>query len=591
MKRSVIIVVFVLLFPFVAKAGKIRAYVSASRIGTEDTLTYTIESENMDGQLSIVSPLKFPGFTVVSGPNSGHSFSIVNGSVSKKETISFVLAPQKEGKFTIPSFTVKVGDKEFKTEPINVEVVSGSVVPKRRNTFRDPLDDFFNDDFFRPPPTRQVRAEDIFIRTEVDKKTVYVGEPIIVKYRLFTTVPVTQLALEKVPSFQGFLAYDKDTGKKIQFETAVVGGKRYSSAVILTKVLYPTQSGELKVPPISFILTVQADFFFGKRIRRLSEPLRIKVKPLPEPPQDFSGLVGQFEISDSIDKKTAKVGESLTLKVKVSGKGDLKVLENIVPDSIDGFKVFKPSSPSVRVKDPVNQEKEWNIVLVPEREGNLTVPSFSITYFNPETEKYETKVTEPIEVKVSGVMREVNQIGTENKPELSGGIKPINRDIDFIKTGKLDRVVYLVENSVFKVFVGVLPIFILMFGLFVRVRDEKRKNDVEYRKNNAYAFFKRKLKHAKKFGKKGKSKEFYQTLSKAVVGYFADKFSKPNIELQMDEVAFMLKEKGVDENLVKQLVDFVEYCDFESYTPHSSGVKLELIDEANQLIQKVEKAL
>ncbi len=591
MKRWATIVAIVLLFPFVAKAGKVRAYVSASKIGIEDTLTFTIEGENLDGDLTIASPLKFPDFTVVSGPNRGTSLSIINSSITKKETLSFVLAPLKEGKLTIPSFTVKAGNKEYKTDPITVEVVSGSILPKRRNSFRDPFEDFFNDDFFRPPPTRQVRAEDIFIRTETDKKEVYVGEPVIVKYRLFTTVPVTQLALEKVPSFQGFLAYDKDSGKKIRFEAAIVGGKRYSSAVILTKVLYPTMSGELKIPPVSFILTVQADFFFGKRIRRLSEPLRIKVKPLPQPPSDFSGLVGQFDISAQIDKNKAKVGESLTLKVKVFGKGDLKVLENIVPDAMEGFKVFKPSSPSVKARDPVNQQKEWDIVLVPEKEGELTVPPLSLTYFDPETEQYRTETTPPIKVEVKGILKdavETEQTGANNA---KGGIKTLNRDIEFIKTGKLDTVRYIAENGVFKTFVVVLPILSLILGLFVRITDEKRKNDVEYRKNNAYSFFKKKLKKAKKHGKKGNSKEFYQTLSKAVVGYFADKFSKPSIELQMDEVAHILKEKGIEQNLVKQLVDFVEYCDFESYTPHSSGVKLELIDEANQLIQKVEKEL
>ena len=592
MKKLVVFIGFTILFSLSSFAGSVKAYVSNSKVGTEDTFTFTIEGENLDGDMVISSPLNFPGFTIVSGPNRGQSISIINGSMTKKTTVSFVLAPEKEGKFTIPSFTVKVGDKEFKTNPIDVEVVSGSIVPKRRNRGNayDPFDNFFNDDFFPTPRPRHVSAEDIFIRTEVSKKKVYVGEPVLVKFRLFTTVPITQLALQETPSFQGFLAYDVDTNQKIRFESAVVGGRRYNTAIIYKKVLYPTTSGELVIAPVSFVLNAQADFFFGKRVVRKSEPVRIKVLPLPEAPEDFSGLVGNFDIQASCDTKNAKVGQSISLKVVVSGEGDLKSLDNIIPDTIEGFKVFKPSSPKIKSSNPLKQSKVWDVILVPVKEGVLTIPPFKLVYFDPVREKYITKTTNPIEITVKGKV----EAGSGQGVISPGGVNELtvlNRDIAYIKTGKIDVFGYIVENKIVLIASGVLPVFFLIFGFMVKIRDEKRKNDAEYRKAKAYSFFKSKLKLAKKYAKKKKSKEFYQTLSKAVVEYFADKFSKHNIDLRIDQIETMLKEKGIDEKLINQLTNFVEYCDFESYTPHSSGIKVELIKEAEEIIGKMEKAL
>ncbi len=593
MKKIILTLLLTIAFSSMSFAGSVKAYVSNTKIGTEDAVTFTIEGKNLDGALSITSPLKFPGFTIVGGPNRGQSFSIVNGSMSKKETISFVLAPEKEGKFTIPSFTVKAGDKEYKTDPIEIEVVKGSVVPHRRNRGNayDPFDNFFNDDdFFSPPRPRNVRPEDIFIRTEVSKKKVYVGEPILLKFRLFTTVPITQLGLQDTPSFQGFLAYDVDTNQRIRFQSTVLAGKRYNTAIIYKKVLYPTKSGELVIKPLSFVLNAQADFFFGKRIIRKSEPLRIKVLPLPEVPQNFSGLVGSFDIQASVDSKTAKVGQSISFKVVVSGKGDLKALDNLIPDTIDGFKIFKSSSPKILSQNPIEQTKVWNIVLVPVKEGELTIPPIKLVYFDPLLEKYETKETSPINISVKG---QIESGGTVNivTPSQGHEVRVLNKDIAFIKTGKLDTSKYLVESKSIIIASTVFPILFLVWGFAIRIVDEKRKNNVEYRRQKAYSFFKNKLKLAKKYAKKKKTKEYYQTLSSAVISYFADKFSKPNIELRIDEIEHMLKEKGIEEKLIKQLTDFVEYCDFESYTPHSSGIKTELIEEANEIIQKVEKRL
>ncbi|BBB32289.1 aerotolerance-related exported protein BatD [Thermotomaculum hydrothermale] len=592
MKKIIMVLCFTIAISSLSFAESVKAYVSNNKIGTDDTLTFTIEGENLDGDLNIVSSLNFPGFTIVSGPNRSHSISIVNGSMSKKDSLSFVLAPEREGKFTIPSFTVKAGDKEYKTKPIEIEVVKGSIVPHQRNRGNayDPFDNFFDDDFFAPPRPRNVRPEDIFIRTEVSKKKVYLGEPILVKFRLFTTVPITQLGLQEAPSFEGFLAYDIDANKRIRFQSTVLAGKRYNTAIIYKKVLYPTKSGELVIKPLSFVLNAQADFFFGKRVIRKSEPLRIKVLPLPEPPKDFSGLVGSFDIHASVDTNNAKVGQSISFKVVVSGKGDLKALENIIPDTIDGFKIFKSSSPKITSKDPINQSKVWDIVLVPVREGKLEIPSIKLTYFDPLLEKYVTKETNPIEISVSG---KVESGGTVNivSPAEGNEVRVLNKDIAFIKTGKIDTTSYIVNSKALIIVSSVVPFLFIFWGIFVRIVDERRKNDVEYRKQKAYSFFKNKLKKARKFARKKNSKEFYQTLSKAVISYFSDKFSKPNIELRIDEIEQMLKEKGVDEKLIKQLTDFVEYCDFESYTPHSSGIKLELINEANEIIQKVEKAL
>ncbi len=591
MKKIVLFLGLIIFFSPFCLAGSIKAYVSDTKVGIEDTFTFTIEGENIEGEINIVSPLKFDNFTIVGGPNRSHSFSFINGHMSKKDTISFILSPEKLGKITIPSLKVKAGDKEYITKPIEIEVVKGSILSKKRgmgNTF-DPFQDFFDDDFFAPPKPRRVGPEDIFIRTEISKKKVYVGEPVLIKFRLYTTVPITQLGLQEAPSFQGFLAYDIDTNQRIRFQPSIIAGKRYNTAVIYKKVLYPTKSGELVIKPLSFVLNAQADFFFGKRVIRKSEPLRIEVLPLPEAPDDFSGLVGNFNIQAKVDTEKAKVGQSISFKIIVSGKGDLKGFEKIMPEHIDGFKIFQSSS-RITSQDPINQTKVWDIVLVPIREGTLKIPSIKLVYFDPIVEKYITKKTQELSIVVKGKLLTGGNVGftgsTENK-----SVKILNKDIAFIKTGNLDASGYLIKSRFIMVFTVVFSIIFILLGFFIRIVDERRKNNIEFRKKKAYSFFRKKLKLARKLAKKKKSKEFYQTLSKAVISYFSDKFAKPNIELRIDEIEHILKEKNINDKLIKQLTDFVEYCDFESYTPHSSHIKIELIDEANEIIQKVEKEL
>jgi hypothetical protein len=574
-----------------AFAEQVSAYVSASKVGVEDAFTLTIEAKNYNGIVEFPQIYDFDNFDMVSGPVQGQNMSWINGKVTKLLTHKYTLMPKKTGVFTIPSFTVKIDDRVYKTKPIEVTVVKGSLATQSQRSPRS----FFDDDFFSPRPRRsRVTKRSVFVKAEVDKTAVYVNEGITVSYRLYFNRPVSSPGFKDVPDFTGFVTEDVATPSRIKTETKLLNGERYNTAVIFQKILYPISAGKLVIPSITFSLRVEDPMSFfsaGTVIYRKSSPVEITVLPFPEPqPDNFSGAIGTFTVISSVDKDRLKTGDSLTYKLTIRGKGNLNPVSSVFPKEVKGFKVFKPGNPVTThdKRDPKLIEKTWEIVLVPEKTGRLSIPEIPFVYFDPVVKQYVTKTTIKREVEVEQGLTSLNQTVTES----GRAVTMLTKDIEYIETDlPVDNIYFIDRSMVYKSVLYGAPVLFLLLGFIFRFTDPARKSLKEYRRVNAFKFFKKNLKEAEKLLKKKKNKEYYSAISSAVIRYFSDKFNKPNIELRIDEIELILKERQIEEGLIRSLVDIVEYCDFESYTPSATGQNIKILDETREIIGKLEKLL
>lgn len=592
---SRIFILFVLFSNIVTFGEEVNAFVSSNKIGVEDSFSFTIEAKNYKGEVEFPQIYDIPNFDLVSGPNQGTNMSWVNGNVSKSVTHKYILMPKKVGKFKIPSFQVKIGDKVYKTKEIQLEVVKGSVAQhtqtRRPRSLFD--DEFFNDDFFGSRRTSpKISNKSLFVKTEVDKKNVYLNDSILVTYKVYFQSRISNPGIKDMPDFTGFLTEDVDLKKRNKTELKIINGERYNVATLYQKILYPVKCGELEIPSITFSFYVENPMSFfagGNQVFRKSTKETVNVIDFPEPqPLNFSGAVGKFSLNSSVDKDRLKTGESLSYKLTIMGSGNLSQVTALFPTDVKGFKVFKPGNPIVK-KEGNSIEKTWEIVLAPEVTGRLTIPEVSFTYFDPKLKEYVTKKTIKREVEVEkGNNASISTINTPIGEE----VKLISTDIEYIETSlPLDNVTYIYKAFTFKTIFYGIPGFLFLFGLFLRINDPSKKSPEEYRKLRAFSNFKKNIKKAEKLLKKGNGKEYYSTISTSVIQYFADKLNKPNIELRIDEVSEILKQKEISEELIKSIVDIVEYCDFESYTPSGTGENIKILSEIVQLISKLEKQL
>jgi len=593
MAKFLLPILLILALPL--RATEVTATVSANPVGTEDAFQLTIKVDGVTGEVQFPELTSIPDFNIIAGASTSRSTQIINWRTSVSSSITYTLSPRSAGTFTIPPFIVKVGGKEYKTQPIKLAVKKGSLLSHQQSRPRSPFD-MFNDNMFNPPASarRPVSADSLFIRCELSEPIAYMGEAVMVSYRIYSRVSVAQLGIRELPDFTGFLTEDVPQNHVLNQEARTVNGVTYNTAVIFRKIVFPTKTGRLPLPQPVFNIQVgnPYSFFPGEPIQRKSQPATLTVYPLPTPqPNGFSGAVGQFQLSVSFNQDHVKMGDSITCTVAVSGEGDFNTVELMFPESVDGFRMFRPSSPELKREqgNPLRGVKTWKIVLVPQKTGTLVIPGTRMTFFNPVSKDYVTRETNPVEISVE----KGTGTATSVVPGAGGSeVVAVGNDIDYIRTGDTpDRFVDISESQWYRILIVAVPFLFIFFGIVLRWRDPSRRDPVTYRRTHAASLFRSRIRGAAKYLKKGRGREYYQQVSKACISYFSDKWNRPILDLKIDEIARDLEAQGVEPELIRAIVDAVEYCDFESYTPSSNALNRDIIKDAEIAVSRLEKVL
>ncbi len=578
------------------------ASVDKTQVAVGEQLEVTFALNGSSGGANFHSPA-FNDFTVLSGPNQSTSMQFINGSMSASVSYSYVLQPLRDGKFTIGAASIEAGGKQLQSQPVAITVTKGAPQPKQQAQQSQSTD-----------IDRQI-GDNLFLKVTVDRSRVYQGEQITATYKIYTRVNISSYNVDKVPGLTGFWSEDLDIPKQIQLTNETIGGKQYRVGILKKAALFPQRSGTLELDPMEAECVVQVqtrsrsnnlfdqffnDPFFGNvtnvnhKVR--SEPLKVTVVPLPGEniPAGFSGAVGSYSMEAWVDKRQTKTNEAATLKVKITGHGNLKLIEppaiNVPPD----FDRYDPkiSDNITNQGDLISGSRTFEYLIIPRHPGEQKIPSFPFTFFDATKKSYVTLMSPEFELSV--------EQGSELLSASAAGIskedvKLLGEDIRFIKSENMSlhrKGEQLVGSPAFYV-ASVSPIIAFIgFVLYAR-RREKVLGDVRTLRNRrARKVAQRRLAEAKKFLAARKREEFYTEVSRALWGFVGDKLGLPPAELSLDVVRTTLETRGVFPEVILKFSATIEQCEFARFAPSSESTQMDSVySESVVLIATIEEQI
>ena len=376
----------------------------ARKIGVEDQVQLTITVEGSGAPDGIELP-PLANLDVVAGPSQSTQVSIVNGRMSQSRSTTYVLQPRAVGKAEVGA--LRVGDQAAPAIPI--EVVAGSARPPQRAAAgpvrHGPLRRPLRGDA-RPAARARGPGPKLLVEAAPSRTRLRVGEPLVLTYSLYTQTSVTDLQFKDAPQFTGFWVEDLERPQASPSgEAATVGGESYRRFPILRKLLFPTKAGTLTIPAATFRIGLARQGFFdsGGAVERATQPLTVTVEPLPDA-AGFSGAVGRFRASASLDRDVVPLGEAATLRFRVEGTGNLKWIERGPEVVAKGARVFPPQAKSDlrTTAEGISGSRTWEFVVVPETSGTVEVPALSFSYFDPSAGRIVTAETAPLALRVEG---------------------------------------------------------------------------------------------------------------------------------------------------------------------------------------------
>ncbi|MFQ6002462.1 MAG: BatD family protein [Candidatus Zixiibacteriota bacterium] len=570
-----------------------NASVDKTEVRLDDQITLTI---SVSGNVKSIPRPQLPsleGFTVYSAGRS-QNFTYSGGKIASSVTFNYILVPREAGKFTIGSAEIALDGKIYKTDPINITVGAGekpesAPAPSQRKSVQK----------------EELRGKDLFIETVVDKKKAYVNEQITLTFRFFQGVRLFKNPEYIPPSLTGFWAEDLPPRKQYY---KVVNGRQYFVQELKT-ALFPTAAGRHTIGEAELKCTVEdLDQFFRKDPFRMfdrdlmslfrqgrsqilrSKPIQIEVLPLPEMgrPENFGGTVGDFKLKVSVDKKEVQVGEPITLKMKLSGTGNVKSVGKPKVPELKGFRIYDSgSSENISKKNYlVRGVKTYEMVLIPKKAGKYNIPPLEFSFFDPKRKNYKTLRSDPILITaLPGAQASPAEIAQLSKQEIGYATKDI-RYIKLSESQLKDQGDDLYKNPLFLLF-QVIPLLAFVVAWRYQKHQEKINSDIGYaRTRRAHRFAKKRLGQAKKLIATEKSKEFYAEAAKSMIGYVGDKLNLPAYGLTKDRIELELSNRGIEKEKIDNLLKLLDSCDYARFAPGSSEV-----EEMKRFLSLVEKAI
>ncbi|MCP5050338.1 MAG: protein BatD [bacterium] len=450
---------------------EIKASIGADKIGLDDVLLYTVTFKGINNPVQPdLSELK--NFKVAQSSRSTE-FRFVNGVSTYYTNFIYYLTPLDIGTFRLPPVTYQHQGRDYKTRPFTVEVVAGSVAPRQnQQRQRRRFPSVFDQDDFFSSPFKRSRPEtiDILIVPEVSTKTAVTGQQVIFRVILYTLNRIRSVNMVSNQSIPGFWQEWFPVNQSIEGQSRVLNGKRYQAFEIRKAALFPNKSGALSIPPLKFELGLAGDAFSvfsnPRTIVRSTRALTLQVKDIPG---EAAGLpVGRFKLSVRPAKNQVDVNDILTLKIKISGRGNIKTLTPPEFKSDGDFKVY----PSKITRDLAHQDLgvsgsvESEVPVAFKSSGAVSFPPLEFKYFDPDRSKVVSLNSRPFTIDVSGTKEK--QAGASTVPRTE--IIKTGEDIDFIKKGSVysqDGHIYTGGIFVFILLVPFLVNLLLILKLFV----------------------------------------------------------------------------------------------------------------------------
>ncbi|MFM2284812.1 MAG: hypothetical protein RLZZ543_309 [Bacteroidota bacterium] len=607
MKRLFIAGILMHLVLFLS-AQEVRFSGNASKaqvaVGEQFRLTYSINT-NASG---FIGP-DLSAFDVYSGPNQNTSMQIINGAVSQSLSYYYILSPKKEGRYTLKPAIISVANGKVRSNEVSIEVVKGNPSANQGRQQGTGTGQGAGNGTTQNTPSTTAGGDKLFIRAIVNKSSVYVGEQISVTYKIYSKYNQINFSDLKLPTFNGFYTEDIPMAKNDKLEVESYNGSQYNTAELKKTLLFPQKSGKLEIPTLDATCLVRErvnsqnffDQFFGGGYRDVSvkvksQPLSINVlaPPVSGKPADFNGAVGDLSVTASIDKDKVKSGDPVNLKITVSGKGNLKLIEAPALTFPPEFEAYDP-----QVKDRINVsvggmsgERTFEYLLIPRAGGEYAIGPFTYSYFNTSKRAYQSITLPRMMVNVE------KTAGDQTNAIRSGGSstpKQLATDIKFNKTaiGNLDAIdaAPFFLSGGFYALAALPPLSLLVLVFLRRRKADRSANSGLYRMKEAGSMAQKRMKKAGELLAASNKSAFYEEVYRALYGYLSDKLQMPVSELSRPNIAEQLLKRNVPENEKSELLRLLDACEFARFAPSADADMKQVYSDALALLTRTENYL
>ncbi|OGU54472.1 MAG: hypothetical protein A2V66_00905 [Ignavibacteria bacterium RBG_13_36_8] len=561
---------------------------------------FTFDGEDVNSVKNFRSP-SFEGLQILSGPNQSTSMQIINGKVSSSLTYSFIVQASDIGKYSIGSASIEYKGSTYSSEPIQIEVVKGRGTPTQSQSSGG--------------ISQEELAKNVFILASADKKRAMLGEQITVTYKLYTRLNISSPQINKLPTYQGFWAEEMESSNNILFNIEMYNGERFRVATIKKVALFPSKTGTLSVTPFELTVPVLVrkksrsndvfdqffnDSFFGRTetidFVAKSNKLTIEITNLPQTnvPASFNGAIGKYDFKANINKSDVEINEGITLRLTISGQGNIQLLDVPKIQLPPGFEMYDPkTSETINRTNIISGQKTTEYLIVPRISGEKEIPSVEFTYFDLSSRRYVTSASPSFNVNIKkgeGVYE--TSVSGFSKED----VRLLSEDIRYIKTSNFN----LQKRSDSGVFTlgfwiaAILPLFVLLGVLGVKKHHDKLHGNVRLLKyQRAEKMARTRLKSAKKALQSKDQIMFVNELSQAIFGYLEDKLGIQKAEFSLEKTLKELSARSVSEDLIGRVQSVFERCEFARFAPKSEANQIsnELYKEAEDIIINLENTI
>lgn len=594
---TVILLLSLFVTTCLSQDGTFTAGVDRTTVGTGEqfSVSFTVSGSDMNSVKNFRPP-SLTQFVVLSGPNQSTSMQIINGQVSGSFVYTYYLYARQTGKFTIGPASVDYRGSTLRSQPLQIEVVQGKPQTQQKE----------------PEATQDV-ADNLFIRATLDKQRVKQGEPVAVTYKLYTRLQVSGYDIAKAPVYQGFWAEEIEQSKQPSVTTEMFEGKQFRVAIIRKTALFPTQSGRLSISPLEVRCAFQMqskkksndpfDSFFNdpffSRLQTVeqefrSNPLTVTVDPLPgNVPAGFTGAVGRFSLNTTVDKREVKTGDPITLRLTITGTGNVKLLTPPTLDLPADFEAYEPkiSEEITREGGVIGGKKTAEYLVIPRNAGSRVIEPVVFSFFDLSKNAYSTLRSPRFEFNILPGKDITSGASVASKSD----IRLLGEDIRYLKLsiGELMRPDESPFSTGWFLVLMIVPPVGFLGALAYRRRQETLLGKVDQvRAAKAGREAGKRLKVAKRLLSQGNTESYHAEISKALFGYLEDKLHIQKSSLTIDDAAALLSQRGVGEETVQSLRSCVERAEFSRFAPSADTkeARVELLEAATGIINAVEKS-
>ena len=609
-KLIFLLIIFVVASTNVFADGKVSFTASAPDVvvvGDQFRLSYTVTTQK-------VRDFRAPsikGFDVLMGPTRS-TFSntqIINGAMSSEKGITFtyILMATTEGDYSISGATITADGDQMVSNSVKIKVLppdqsaaatsSGAATQGNSSSGRT--------------SSASVSSQDLFVTATATKTTVYEQEAFLLTYKIYTRESQLQFDNVKLPDFKGFHSQEIERPSNAKWSQEHYKGRNYYTTVFRQFVLFPQQSGKLTIEPARFDASVAKavrsadpfDAFFngGSNVVEVKKVLTtpaitINVNALPAgKPADFSGGVGEFTISSSINSKDVKTNDAITIKLVISGTGNLKLLSNPEVKFPEDFEVYDPKVDSqVRLTSSgLSGNRVIEYLAIPRHPGNYKIPAVTFSYFDIKSKSYKTLKTEDYEIKVEKGAGNADQViaNFTNKEDL----KVLGEDIRYIKLKDValqPKGSFFYGSFTYWLFYIIPAIAFIIFFIIYRKQAAENANVAKMRTKKANKVATKRMKLAGKLLAENKKEAFYDEVLKALWGYISDKLNIPVSRLSKDNVEEKLRNHGVSDELIKEFLDALNECEFARFAPGDESQAMDKVYSSSlAVMSKMENSI